>query len=143
MDLQWVIPIISFSEAFNYIFNNKFFIASFSSILIENFKKNLLKFSKKNFETFNESKFSTQNGGCSSVVERAVVVRVTRVRFSPSACLSLRSNYRVNGERMVEYKSEFDSVKFVKTEQTENIKFSGSPSALNFTKIFGGQNDRR
>jgi hypothetical protein len=79
--MQGVIPIIFTKEdipslAFDFDINNKIFIP-FSQ----------LNTNQSGVETPDRSNFKKvkQYGGCSLVVKRTVVVRVTGVRFSPSA----------------------------------------------------------
>ena len=88
------------------------------------------------FQLFNKVKFFislfsfllAQNGGCSSVVERAVVVRVTRVRFSPSA---------LNRESIWEFRL-LQNANFEGGENFEEIVV-GSPCSIYFTLDFFAQ----
>lgn len=99
--MQWVIPIVSCSLDFNFssdsiddLSSQEIFDFDILKIVRSRFWSRQIEIAERSEAVvLNNQKFyvascfqlNNQHGGCSSMAERAVVVRVTWVRFPPSA----------------------------------------------------------
>jgi hypothetical protein len=88
----------------------------------------------------NSTKLSCNYGDCSSMVECAVVVRVTRVRFPPFAFISLQSNDYISKGNLTREQGSITS-KAVLLEFPKNQRFFENPPFAYFLKnslVLGG-----